>query len=108
MSLACCCLNLQDIPDNLKAEAENTPTHQATHRKELKSPPKDTDSNPLGFYFQKDAYKGGLTGASEDGKVAGPESKPLKYYFTKDIPDDAKRQLAFKAMMKAQMDGVKS
>ena len=100
---------MQDIPANLKAEVEpeeeGGPQQQQQHRKELKSPPLDV--HPLGYYFQKDAHKGGLTGASGDqAEGAGPEAKPLKFYFSKDITDHDKRQLAFKAMMKAQMDGV--
>lgn len=104
-------LYMQDIPAKLKADADSEAAvgslaeRQQMHRKELKTP--KHSMNPLGFYFQEEAHKGGLTGGSSAQlEGAAPEDKPLKYYFTKDIPDDAKRQLAFKAMMKAQMDGV--
>ena len=96
---------LQDIPDKLKAEPDTGGAATHMHRKELRLPKHGL--NPLGYYFQEEAHLGGLTGGAGDaGAGTAPADKPLKYYFTKDIPDDAKRQLAFKAMMKAQMDGV--
>lgn len=95
----------QDIPENLKADAAADDV-TSQHRKDLRTTTKDGDPKPLGYYFQKDAHHGGLKGASVEVHEGAPEAKPLKYYFTKDISDDAKRQLAFKAMMRAQMEGT--
>ena len=75
------CLVLQDIPANLKAAHEpegssySTMPHQQMHRKELKLKPMQHNLNPLGYYFQEDAHKGGLTGAVAGDAIegAGPD-----------------------------------
>ena len=105
---------MQDIPEELKADVDE---RSIAHRKELRHPPPNTQardqtspSSPLGYYFQEAAHKGGLTGdqtsdsSAQGGLVGDGSGKPLKYYFTQDIPDDAKRQLAFKGIMKAKME----
>ncbi|KAK9803006.1 hypothetical protein WJX73_009894 [Symbiochloris irregularis] len=95
-----------DIPEKLKAQPEGASHLSAapaqTHRKELMPQPKTP--HPLGVYFQEQAHKAGLAGEFGHDTQDSPSDKPLKYYFTQDIPDDAKRQLAFKNVMKAKME----